>query len=67
MAPAVRKSRSVNKRFTNEPSPRKDAGSSRKSKQRVSVFCLHFLNVDRLVSCYSDVLLTLLIVEDEIF
>ncbi|CAH8392398.1 unnamed protein product [Eruca vesicaria subsp. sativa] len=34
MAPAVRKSRSVNKRFTNEPSPRKDAGSSRKNKQR---------------------------------
>ncbi|KAJ0234263.1 Protein ALWAYS EARLY 2 [Hirschfeldia incana] len=36
MAPAVRKSRSVNKRFTNEPSPRKDASgtSSRKNKQR---------------------------------
>ncbi|KAF3605161.1 hypothetical protein DY000_02051408 [Brassica cretica] len=38
MAPAVRKSRSVNKRFTNEPSPRKDAGSSRKSKQRKTKF-----------------------------
>ncbi|XP_023642732.1 protein ALWAYS EARLY 2 isoform X2 [Capsella rubella] len=33
MAP-VRKSRSVNKRFTNESSPGKDAGSSRKNKQR---------------------------------
>ncbi|CAF2103067.1 unnamed protein product [Brassica napus] len=38
MAPAVRKSRSVNKRFTNEPSPRKDAGSSRKNKQRKTKF-----------------------------
>ncbi|KAF8107641.1 hypothetical protein N665_0118s0013 [Sinapis alba] len=38
MAPAVRKSRSVNKRFTNEPSPRKkDAGSSRKNKQRMKL------------------------------
>ncbi|KAJ4892936.1 Protein ALWAYS EARLY 2 [Raphanus sativus] len=36
MAPAVRKSRSVNKRFTNEPSLRKDASgtSSRRNKQR---------------------------------
>ncbi|KAG7576122.1 DIRP domain [Arabidopsis thaliana x Arabidopsis arenosa] len=33
MAP-VRKSRSVNKRFTNETSPRKDAGNSKKNKQR---------------------------------
>ncbi|CAH2055030.1 unnamed protein product [Thlaspi arvense] len=33
MAP-VRKSRSVNKRFTNESSPGKDVGNSRKNKQR---------------------------------
>ncbi|KAL1211716.1 Protein ALWAYS EARLY 2 [Cardamine amara subsp. amara] len=33
MAP-VRKSRSVNKRFTNEASPGKDVGTSRKNKQR---------------------------------
>ncbi|CAN8260365.1 unnamed protein product [Cochlearia groenlandica] len=33
MAP-VRKSRSVNKRFTNEASPGKDVGNSRKNKQR---------------------------------
>jgi hypothetical protein len=33
MAP-VRKSRSVNKRFTNETSPRKDAGKSKKNKLR---------------------------------
>ncbi|KAG2273046.1 hypothetical protein Bca52824_067601 [Brassica carinata] len=37
MAPAVRKSRSVNKRFTNEPSPRKDAGSSRKISSKVKM------------------------------
>ncbi|KAJ0244458.1 Protein ALWAYS EARLY 2 [Hirschfeldia incana] len=34
MAPTVRKSRSVNKRFTNEASPRNVAGSSRENKQR---------------------------------
>ncbi|KAF8091859.1 hypothetical protein N665_0433s0026 [Sinapis alba] len=34
MAPTVRKSRSVNKRFTNETSPRKGSGSSRENKKQ---------------------------------
>ncbi|KAL0719912.1 hypothetical protein Bca4012_069236 [Brassica carinata] len=38
MAPTVRKSRSVNKRFTNEASPKKGAGSSRENKQRKKKF-----------------------------